>query len=72
MDALETEILQAMLGHANPLFMVGLLVMNEKEPDTIYEALLLASKTYYLTLEQQFNNRRGNKHDRKSHDNRDR
>jgi hypothetical protein len=51
--ALETEILQAMLGHANPLFMIGLLAMYERDPETIKDALNNASNTYYLALEKQ-------------------
>ena len=50
---LSTEILQAMLKGANPLFLTGLLALHERQPLAIQAALKEASNTYYNELERQ-------------------
>lgn len=49
---LSTEILQAMLLGANPLFLVGLIALHERQPLAVQQALKDASNAYYNELEK--------------------
>jgi hypothetical protein len=44
---LSTEILDAMICGANPLFLVGLIAMHQREPELVDAALKKASNLFY-------------------------
>jgi hypothetical protein len=41
-----------MLGVANPMFLIGLIALHEREPKAVNQALLIASERFYLAMEQ--------------------
>jgi hypothetical protein len=49
---LSTEIVQAMIQGANPLFLVGLITLHERQPLTVEKALREASNVFYMTQEK--------------------
>ena len=67
---LSTEILQAMMHGANPLFLIGLIALHEREPLAVEAALKDASNTYYNELEKKYEHEKiFGRVRRKSHDN---
>lgn len=51
---LSTEILNAMLRGANPLFLVGLIAEHERHPLAVQAALREASNAFYTELEKKY------------------